>query len=92
VAAVEYGLQGIERGEGWSGQVPAVATEQARRTSRRVLIMRIGVSLDTVLVRYVVEPERFSDRQLSSSVRSTDLFHGLSAVIRSPAGSGRGES
>jgi hypothetical protein len=85
VAAVEYGLQGIERGEGWSGQVPAVATEQARRAAR------VGVSLDTVLVRYVVEPERFSDRQLSSSVRSTDLFHGLSAVIRSPAGSGRGE-
>jgi hypothetical protein len=86
VAAVEYGLQGIERGEGWSGQVPAVATEQARRAAR------VGVSLDTVLVRYVVEPERFSDRQLSSSVRSTDLFHGLSAVIRSPAGSGRGGS
>jgi hypothetical protein len=38
------------------------------------------------------QKESFSDRQLSSSVRSTDLFHGLSAVIRSPAGSGRGES
>jgi hypothetical protein len=83
---------GIERGEAWVGQVPAVALEQARRTSRRVLIMRVGVSLDTVLVRYVVEPERFSDRQLSSSVRSTDLFHGLSAVSASPAVRCQGES
>jgi hypothetical protein len=48
--------------------------------------MRVGVGLDTVLVRYVVEPERFSDCQLSSSVRSTDLFHGLSAVTRGLGG------
>jgi PucR C-terminal helix-turn-helix domain/GGDEF-like domain len=47
-AAVEYGLAGIERGEDRIGPIPAVATEQARRAAR------IGVSLDTVLRRYVL--------------------------------------
>jgi PucR C-terminal helix-turn-helix domain len=47
-AAVEYALEGIERGEGWAGAIPALAVEQARRAAR------VGVSLDTVLRRYVV--------------------------------------
>ncbi len=47
-AAVEYSLQSIERGEGWVGQVPVVALAQARRA------VGVGVSLDTVLRRYVV--------------------------------------
>jgi hypothetical protein len=47
-AAVEYVLTGVEHGEAWVGQVPAVALEQARRAAR------IGVSVDTVLRRYVV--------------------------------------
>jgi hypothetical protein len=47
-AALEYVLAGIERGEEGAGQVPAVALEQARRAAR------LGVSLDTVLRRYVV--------------------------------------
>src|SRR5271167_2023643 len=47
-AAVEYGLQGIERGDDWAGPVPVVAVEQARRAAR------VGVSLDTVLRRYVL--------------------------------------
>jgi hypothetical protein len=47
-AAVEYGLEGIERGEEWAGPIPAAVSEQARRAAR------IGVSLDTVLRRYVV--------------------------------------
>ena len=47
-AAVEYALQGIEHGEGWTGEIPVVAVEQARRAAR------VGVSLDTVLRRYVV--------------------------------------
>jgi hypothetical protein len=38
------------------------------------------------------QKESFSDRQLSSSVRSTDLFHGLSAVSASPAVRCQGES
>jgi hypothetical protein len=48
VAAVEYVLEGIERGEEGVGQVPAVALEQARRAARA------AVPLDTVLRRYVV--------------------------------------
>ena len=47
-AAVDYGLEGIERGEEWAGPIPLVASEQARRAAR------VGVSLDTVLRRYVV--------------------------------------
>jgi hypothetical protein len=47
-AAVEYGLDGIARGEEWVGPIPLVAVEQARRAARA------GVSLDTVLRRYVV--------------------------------------
>ena len=47
VAAVDYGLEGIERGEEWVGPVPVVAVVQARRAAR------VGVSLDTVLRRYV---------------------------------------
>jgi hypothetical protein len=47
-AAVDYSLQGIERGEEWEGPIPAAAVEQARRAART------GVSLDTVLRRYVV--------------------------------------
>ncbi len=47
-AALEYSLQSIERGEEWPGQIPVVALEQARRAAR------VGVSLGTVLRRYVV--------------------------------------
>jgi hypothetical protein len=46
-AAVEYSLEGVERGEEWEGTIPAAAVEQARRAART------GVSLDTVLRRYV---------------------------------------
>jgi DNA-binding Lrp family transcriptional regulator len=48
MAALKYGLEGIERGEEWVGQVPPVVSEQARRAARS------GVGLDTVLRRYVV--------------------------------------
>lgn len=47
-AAVDYALEGIERGEARDGLTPAVAVEQARRAARA------GVSLDTVLRRYVL--------------------------------------
>jgi hypothetical protein len=47
-AAVEHGLRGIEHGERWTEPIPAELREQARRAAR------IGVSLDTVLRRYVV--------------------------------------
>jgi hypothetical protein len=47
-AAVEYVLTGIERGAEEVGPIPPAVCEQARRAAR------IGVSLDTVLRRYVV--------------------------------------
>jgi hypothetical protein len=47
-AAVEYSWRGIERGAERAGPIPAAAVEQARRAART------GVSLDTVLRRYVV--------------------------------------
>jgi hypothetical protein len=46
-AAVDYGLEGIERGAEWPGPIPVATLEQARRAAR------VGVSLDTVLRRYV---------------------------------------
>jgi AcrR family transcriptional regulator len=48
VGAVEYVLEGIERGEGWVGPIPVVVVEQARRAAR------VGVPLETVLRRYLV--------------------------------------
>jgi hypothetical protein len=45
-AGVEYGLAGIERGDGSAPPVPEVLLAQARRA------VRSGVSLDTVLRRY----------------------------------------
>jgi len=47
-AAVRYGLEGIERGEEWAGEIPVVALVQARRAAR------LGVPLETVVRRYVV--------------------------------------
>jgi hypothetical protein len=47
-AAVGYGLRGLAEGEEWSGPIPAEVVAQARRAAR------LGVSLDTVLRRYVV--------------------------------------
>ena len=48
VVAVEYSLQGIEWGEDRAGPIPSVALEQARRAAR------VGVTLQTVLRRYVL--------------------------------------
>lgn len=45
---VRYGLESIEHGPGWAGPIPAAAAAQAR------LAARSGVSLGTVLRRYVV--------------------------------------
>ncbi len=46
-AALDYGLAGIEHGEGRAGPAPAVLLAQARHAARS------GVSLDTVLRRYI---------------------------------------
>jgi polyhydroxyalkanoate synthesis regulator phasin len=44
--SVDYALISIERGDDWTGRIPAAAAEQARRSARN------GVGLDTVLRRY----------------------------------------
>jgi polyhydroxyalkanoate synthesis regulator phasin len=44
--SVDYVLISIERGEDWTGRIPAAAADQARRAARN------GVGLDTVLRRY----------------------------------------
>jgi hypothetical protein len=62
-AAVEYVLTGVEHGEAWVGQVPAVALEQARRAAR------IGVSVDTVLRRYVVGHTLLGDLMMEEADR-----------------------
>jgi|GEM_PF-264662 len=46
-AAVDLAVTAVELGEGSAGPIPAAATEQARRAAR------YGVSLDTVLRRYI---------------------------------------
>jgi hypothetical protein len=53
-AAVEYALGGIERGERGAGPVPAVATSRRVLITQARLAARVGVSLDTVLRRYVL--------------------------------------
>lgn len=47
-AAIDYGLAGVEQGEERAGPVPSEAILQAHRAARA------GVSLDTVLRRYVL--------------------------------------
>lgn len=44
--SVDYALISIQRGDDWTGRIPAAAAEQARRAARN------GVGLDTVLRRY----------------------------------------
>jgi hypothetical protein len=44
---IEYALVGVEQGEEWSGPIPSAAMAQAQRAAR------IGISLDTVLRRYI---------------------------------------
>jgi hypothetical protein len=63
-AAVGYGLRGFAEREGWSGPIPAAVVTQAR------LAARLGVSLDTVLRRYVVGHTLLEDCFLEEVDRS----------------------
>jgi hypothetical protein len=71
VAAVEYVLEGIERGEGWAGPIPRVAAEQARRAAR------MGVPMDTVLRRYLVGHTLFEQFVMDEAERSGRVGWGL---------------
>ena len=74
-AGIDYGLMGIEHGDGWSGPVPTTVEKQARRAARS------GVSLDIVLLRcsaaralladFVMdEGDRLSSEALRRALRS----------------------
>jgi hypothetical protein len=52
--AVTYGLASVEHGEEWADAIPLAAVSQARRAANA------GVSLTTVLRRYVVGHQRLS--------------------------------
>jgi len=81
VAAVEYVLEGIERGEGWIGPIPAVASEQARRAAR------VGVPLETVLRRYLVGHTLFEQFVMDEAERSglSDQRSALRGALRAQA-------
>ncbi len=63
-AAVDYWLTGIARGEGQRVPIPAAVIEQAHRAARG------GVSLATVLRRYVAGYGRLEDFVLQEAVHS----------------------
>jgi PucR C-terminal helix-turn-helix domain/GGDEF-like domain len=81
VAAVEYGLEGMERGEEWAGPIPVVMSEQARRAAR------VGVSLDTVLRRYVVGHTLLEEFVMEETDRAEfpDARGALRGVLRAQA-------
>ena len=80
-AAVEYVLEGIERGEGWVGPIPVVASEQARRAARA------GVPLETVLRRYLVGHTLFEQFVMDEAERSgrSDQREALRGALRAQA-------
>jgi hypothetical protein len=73
-AAVELAVEAIERGEGTVGAIPAAATEQARRAAR------FGVSLDTVLRRYIAGHALMADFIMEEADSSG--FSGDEGVLR----------
>lgn len=73
-AAVEHGLAGIELGEEGSGSIPPEAVAQARRAARA------GVSMDTVVRRYVLGSTLLGDFLMQEADSSE--FAGQSAVLR----------
>lgn len=64
-AAVELGLMGLEKGEGpWLEQSPSATVEQARRAAH------MGVSLDTVLRRYIAGQALLAEFIMEEALRS----------------------
>lgn len=78
VAVVDYALAGLEQGEGWSGVVPPAAVVQAQRAARS------GVSLDTVLRRYVIGHTLLEDFVMEETDRSG--FAGRHGALRGVLG------
>ncbi|HEX4115377.1 MAG TPA: helix-turn-helix domain-containing protein [Solirubrobacteraceae bacterium] len=63
-AAVEFGLIGLEKAEGSLEESPAATVEQARRAAR------LGVSLDTVLRRYIAGQALLAEFIMEEALRS----------------------
>lgn len=55
VAALDYALTGMEKGDDWSGAMPSASMVQARRAAHS------GVGLETVLLRYTLGNRILSD-------------------------------
>ncbi len=68
-ALVDHCLGGIELGEEWSGPIPAEAVAQARRAAHS------GVSLETVLRRYIAGHTLLSDFIMQEAERGDLLNH-----------------
>jgi hypothetical protein len=73
-AAVEFSLMAIEQREEPAGPIPWAAVEQARRAAR------LGVSLDTVLRRYIAGQALLADFIMEEADRSG--FSGNEATLR----------
>src|ERR1700683_4124416 len=63
-AAVEFGLIGLEKADGSLEESPAATVEQARRAAR------VGVSLDTVLRRYIAGQALLAEFIMEEALRS----------------------
>jgi hypothetical protein len=81
VAALDYALSGIERGEDWDTPIPSEVVAQARRAART------GVGLDTILRRYTAGHALLGDFVMQATDRGDLLSHGamLRAVQRTQA-------
>jgi hypothetical protein len=80
---LSYGLMGLEHGDEWSGPIPPGAVVQARRAAR------LGVSLGSVLCRYIAGQALFSDYVMEeadgagTSRGDTALRHNLRKTLAS---------
>lgn len=73
-AVVDYFLTGVEQGEEWSGPVPSAAIAQARRAARN------GVTLDTLVLRYIAGHRRLGELVMDEADRSN--FSGHEPALR----------
>lgn len=77
-AVIDCSLTCLEHGEHWRGCVPSAAVSQARRAARN------GVSLETVVLRYIAGDARFwefvLDEASSIGMASTSALRHLDAI------------
>jgi len=80
IAALDYGLAAVERGEGHAAPIPAVLLTQA------CIAARSGVSLDTVLRRYFAGYTLLGDFLIEEAERDSLLRgNSLTRLLRSQA-------